>query len=73
VSVFYEMKVHICGIILVLDRPRDGVGCGQVGGVIDEGLDDCDLLTHLSPPRRDQVKIMHATTGHTFDSRASSI
>jgi hypothetical protein len=25
VGIFYEMKVHICGIILVLDGPRDGV------------------------------------------------
>jgi hypothetical protein len=43
VSVFYELKVHICGIIFVLDGPRDGVGRGQLGGVIDEGLDDCDF------------------------------
>ena len=43
VSVFYEMKVHICGIVLVLDGPRDVVGRGQVGRVIDEGLDDCDF------------------------------
>ena len=42
-SVFYEMKVHICGIIFVLDGPRDGVRRGQLGGVIDEGLDDCDF------------------------------
>ena len=42
-SVFYEMKVHICGIIFVLDGPRDGVRRGQLGGVIDEGLDDCNL------------------------------
>jgi hypothetical protein len=41
VSVFYEVKVYICGIILVLDGPRDDVGRGQVGRVIDEGLDDC--------------------------------
>jgi hypothetical protein len=42
VSVFYEVKVHICGIILVLDGPWDGVGGGgQLGRVIDEGLDDC--------------------------------
>jgi hypothetical protein len=34
------MKVHICGIILVLDGPRDGVGRGQLGRIIDEGLDD---------------------------------
>jgi hypothetical protein len=34
------MKVHICGIILVLDGPRDEVGRGQLGRVIDEGLDD---------------------------------
>jgi hypothetical protein len=27
-GVFYKMKVRICGIILVLDRPRDEVGCG---------------------------------------------
>jgi hypothetical protein len=37
------MKVHICGIISVLDGPRDGVGRWQLGGVIDEGLDDCDF------------------------------
>src|SRR6266576_2331408 len=37
------MKVHICGIIFVLDGPRDGVRRGQLRGVIDEGLDDCDL------------------------------
>jgi len=43
VSVFYEMKMHICGIILVLDGPRDEVGRGQLGLVIDEGLDDCDF------------------------------
>ena len=43
VSVFYEMKVHICGVILVPDGPRDIVGRGQVGRVIDEGLDDCDF------------------------------
>jgi hypothetical protein len=43
VSVFYEMKVYICGIIFVLDGPRDGVRRGQLGGVIDEGLDDCDF------------------------------
>jgi len=42
-GVFYEMKVHICGIILILDRPRDEVGRGQVGWVINEGLDDCDF------------------------------
>jgi hypothetical protein len=45
VSVFYEMKVHVCGIILVLDGPWDGVGSRQVGRVIDEGLDDCDFDT----------------------------
>lgn len=55
-SVFYEMKVHICGIILVPDGPRDGVGRRQVGRVIDEGLDDCDFDTLAS--WRDQVKIM---------------
>jgi hypothetical protein len=43
VSVFYEMKEQICGIILVLDGPRDGVGRGQRGRVIDEGLDVCDF------------------------------
>jgi hypothetical protein len=43
VSVFYEVKVHICGIILVLDGPRDGVRRGQFGRVIDEGLDDCNF------------------------------
>jgi hypothetical protein len=42
VSVFYEVKVYICGIILVLDGPRDDVGRGQVGRVIDEGLDEFD-------------------------------
>jgi len=42
-SIFYEMKVHICRIISVLDGPRDGVRRGQLGGVIDEGLDDCDF------------------------------
>ncbi len=45
VSVFYEMKVQVCAIILVLDGPRDGVGSGQVERVIDEGLDDCDFDT----------------------------
>ena len=40
-SVFYEMKVHICGVILVLDGPRDRVGRGELGRVIDQGLDDC--------------------------------
>jgi hypothetical protein len=43
VSVFYEMKVHIRGIILVLDSPRDGVRRGQLGRVVDEGFDDCDF------------------------------
>ena len=35
------MKVHIGGVILVLDGPRDGVGRGQLGRVINQGLDDC--------------------------------
>lgn len=41
-SEFYETEVHVRGIVLVLDGPRDGVGKGQVGRVIiiDEGLDD---------------------------------
>ena len=43
VSVFYELEMHICGIILVPDGPRDVVGRRQVGRVIDEGLDDCDF------------------------------
>jgi hypothetical protein len=43
VSVFYELEMHICGIILVPDGPRDVVGRGQVGRVIDESLDDCDF------------------------------
>lgn len=51
VSVFYEVKVHICGVILVPDGPRDKVGRrGQVGRVIDEGLDDCDFDA-FEPPR----------------------
>jgi len=40
-SAFYETKVYVRGIVLVLDGPRDGVGSGQVGRIIiDEGLDD---------------------------------
>ena len=41
VGVFYEMEVHVRRVVLVLDGPRDGVGCGQVGRIIvDESLDD---------------------------------
>lgn len=43
------MKVHIRGIILILDRPRYvDVGRGQVVQVIiDEEFDDCDGQTHV--------------------------
>ena len=37
------MKMYICGIVLVFDGPRDGVRRGELGRVVDEGLDDCDF------------------------------
>ncbi len=74
VSAFYEVKVDICRIILVLDGPWDGVGRGQLGGVIDEGLDDCyfeafGYFEAFEPPP--QRGVGACTAGHTFDGRAS--
>ena len=40
VGAFYEMKVHVCRIILIPDGPRDRIRWGQLGWVTDEGFDD---------------------------------
>jgi hypothetical protein len=40
-SVFYEVKIHVRGIVFVSDGPRDGVGRGQLGWVVDQGFDYC--------------------------------
>lgn len=48
ISEFYEMKMHVRRIILILDRPRYVNVCKvQVGRVIiNEEFDDCDGQTH---------------------------
>ena len=58
-SVFYEMKMYICGIIFVLDGPWDGVRRGQLGGVIDEGLDDCyvEIFEGSSDRERQNIRL----------------
>jgi hypothetical protein len=37
---FYEMEMYVGRIVFVLDGPGDDVGGGQLGRIIDEGLDD---------------------------------
>ena len=57
-SAFYETKVYVRGIVLVLDGPRDGIGRGQVGRIIDEGLDDWAIFfTYLSRRSRNAKNI----------------
>jgi hypothetical protein len=57
VSVFYEMEVYVRGVVLVLDGPWDDVGSGQVGRIVNEGLDDWWFSTHSSePPKRGSDK-----------------
>ena len=53
---FYEMKVYVRGIVLVSDRPGDDVGGGQLGRVVDEGLDDWDFHAFESLPREGSRK-----------------
>lgn len=40
VSVLYEMEVHVCRIVPVLDSPRNRIRGGQVRRVVDDSLDD---------------------------------
>lgn len=57
-SAFYETEVHVRGIVLVLDGPRDGVGSGQFGRIIiDEGLDDWGISMYLSQEPAEQKNI----------------
>jgi len=48
-SAFYETEVYVRGIVLVLDGPQDGIGRGQVGRIIDEGLDDWAIFHVFEP------------------------
>ena len=70
---FYETKVHVRGIVLVLDGPRDGVGSGQVGRIIiDEGLDDWGSF-HVFEPCSGKRSRSAKKKKHTFDGRAGLI
>lgn len=56
---FYEMEVYVRGIVLVSDGPGDDDGGGQLGRVIDEGLDDWDFHALSPSPERVHVKIIY--------------
>ena len=66
------MKVYICGIVLVPDGPREVVGRGRVGRVIDESLQSFDLYKSFTVTF-DALMVEHSHCDHLSHCEAINL